>query len=194
MAIPQRAIPQRLAERQPESLPPVCRMKVQRVVPPTWPASSMRGRSCPCTSAHQSWHWSIRSASWPARSATQHESPPRTGPDQASPSAPRPARRLRLAQQHRCCACHEPLRQGTIHPLQHPRRVSDLLGILPGGRFLAVELKSRGGKVTQAQRSFLDHVTAAGGVALVISDLAELDRELARLTGDGVGVCTQLRD
>ena len=71
---------------------------------------------------------------------------------------------------------------------------SDLLGILPGGRFLAVEPRSPSGKVTQAQRSFLDRVTAAGGVALVISDLAELERELARLIAGGAGVCTQLRD
>jgi hypothetical protein len=51
---------------------------------------------------------------------------------------------------------------------------SDILGVLPGGRFLAVP----GNRPTAAQRAFLDQVTAAGGLALVGYDVAELSRFL----------------
>ena len=51
---------------------------------------------------------------------------------------------------------------------------SDVLGILPGGRFLAVETKMPGRKTTPHQQAFLDAVRAAGGLALVVRDVAEL--------------------
>ena len=40
---------------------------------------------------------------------------------------------------------------------------SDLLGVLPGGRFIAVELKRKGKKATPKQQAFLDAVAAQGG-------------------------------
>jgi hypothetical protein len=52
---------------------------------------------------------------------------------------------------------------------------SDILGLLPGGRFLAVELKRPGGKLTAKQKSFLEAVRNQGGVGLVASSLKELD-------------------
>jgi hypothetical protein len=55
---------------------------------------------------------------------------------------------------------------------------SDILGVLPGGRFICVELKRKGNKPTALQRSFLEAVRSAGGAALVVSSLAELDRLL----------------
>jgi hypothetical protein len=55
---------------------------------------------------------------------------------------------------------------------------SDILGVLPGGRFICVELKRKGNKPTALQRSFLEAVRSAGGAALVVSSLAELDRRL----------------
>jgi hypothetical protein len=60
------------------------------------------------------------------------------------------------------------------------RGCSDILGILPGGRFLAVEVKRPGGKVTEVQRWFLDQITAAGGVALVVSDVRQLEELLRK--------------
>lgn len=56
---------------------------------------------------------------------------------------------------------------------------SDILGILaPGGRLLAVECKTATGRLSPAQRAFLDNVTRAGGLALVVRDVAQLDRAL----------------
>lgn len=71
--------------------------------------------------------------------------------------------------------------------------VADVLGVLPRtlcdaaagpvkvGILLAVECKSRSGRLRKEQAAFLDTVRAAGGVALVVRDLKELVAELARL-------------
>jgi hypothetical protein len=59
--------------------------------------------------------------------------------------------------------------------------VSDILGILPGGRFLAVEAKRPGNWPTAHQEAFLDAVRAQGGVALVVHDVGELAAALERL-------------
>lgn len=42
---------------------------------------------------------------------------------------------------------------------------SDLIGIAPGGRFLAVEIKTQKGKATPEQIRFIDAVRARGGIA-----------------------------
>jgi hypothetical protein len=56
---------------------------------------------------------------------------------------------------------------------------SDLLGLLPpSGRFLAVECKMRGNKPTADQQGFLDVVAAAGGLAVVVHDVADLAEAL----------------
>lgn len=63
---------------------------------------------------------------------------------------------------------------------------SDVLGVLPpSGRLLAVECKAPGRErgLTAAQRQFLRDVAGAGGVALVVSDAADLARVLPRLLG-----------
>lgn len=42
---------------------------------------------------------------------------------------------------------------------------SDLIGIAPGGRFLAVEIKTPTGKATPEQIRFIEAVRARGGIA-----------------------------
>jgi hypothetical protein len=51
------------------------------------------------------------------------------------------------------------------------------------GHFLAVEVKRPGGRLTPAQASFLRAVEAAGGKALVIDDLRQLQEALDGLGG-----------
>lgn len=51
---------------------------------------------------------------------------------------------------------------------------SDIIGCLPNGKFLAVECKSKKGRLTESQAQFLESVRVRGGVALVIRDLEEL--------------------
>jgi hypothetical protein len=56
---------------------------------------------------------------------------------------------------------------------------ADVLGVVPpSGRLLAVECKRPGGKLTKAQAAFLDNVRAAGGLALVVRDVRDLQRAL----------------
>jgi hypothetical protein len=51
---------------------------------------------------------------------------------------------------------------------------SDIIGLLPGGKFLAVEVKSSRGQLRDNQEAFLAAVTAMGGVAGVVRSLDEL--------------------
>ena len=44
---------------------------------------------------------------------------------------------------------------------------SDIIGMLTDGRFLAVEVKSKRGRVSDEQAAFLQAVSAGGGVALL---------------------------
>jgi hypothetical protein len=48
------------------------------------------------------------------------------------------------------------------------------------GVFLAVECKVPGGKTTESQRAFLDAVAAAGGLAVVVTSVKELEAALER--------------
>ena len=52
--------------------------------------------------------------------------------------------------------------------------VADILGILPGGRFLAIELKSATGTLTKEQKSFLEAINANGGVAFMARSIEDV--------------------
>lgn len=49
--------------------------------------------------------------------------------------------------------------------------VSDILGVLPDGRFLAIECKRPGGKATSEQLEFINSVNNSGGLAFVADNL-----------------------
>jgi len=57
---------------------------------------------------------------------------------------------------------------------------SDILGCLPDGRFLAVEVKALHGRLSQEQTEFMEKVRGLGGVALVVRSFQELDAALRR--------------
>jgi len=42
---------------------------------------------------------------------------------------------------------------------------SDIIGMTPEGKFLAIEVKTRTGRLSDQQRKFIDHVNARGGIA-----------------------------
>lgn len=54
------------------------------------------------------------------------------------------------------------------------RGASDIIACSPEGRFVAVECKSKKGKLTEAQREFLERVRSTGGIALVVRSVDEL--------------------
>lgn len=57
--------------------------------------------------------------------------------------------------------------------------VSDILGVLPDGRFLAVECKSEsGGRLSPEQKEFLSNINANGGLGVVVHSVDELANAL----------------
>ncbi len=61
--------------------------------------------------------------------------------------------------------------------------LSDIIGVLPDGRFFACETKRPGGKLTTNQGAFLDAVNRVGGLGLCVTSPEEL---LAGLRSEGV--------
>lgn len=61
--------------------------------------------------------------------------------------------------------------------------VADVIGLLPGGRFLAVECKVGRNRPTEKQSAFLARVAALGGLALVVRDVRELDEAIEEACG-----------
>jgi hypothetical protein len=55
---------------------------------------------------------------------------------------------------------------------------ADILGCLPGGRFLAVEVKAPNGRLSPEQKQFLAEVETLGGLALVVRGWWELAEAL----------------
>jgi Holliday junction resolvase len=62
-------------------------------------------------------------------------------------------------------------------PMSQPKGVSDIIGIYRG-KFLAIEVKTERGKLTDAQRAFLDRVNREGGIAFVARSVEDVIREL----------------
>ena len=56
--------------------------------------------------------------------------------------------------------------------------ISDLVGMMPDGRYLAIEIKRPGEKPTDKQQAFLDEVNARKGVAFLATSVDDVIREL----------------
>lgn len=56
--------------------------------------------------------------------------------------------------------------------------IADILGVLPGGRFLAIEVKRPGSRLTVDQDAFLGKINASGGLAFMASSLEEVITKL----------------
>ncbi len=63
--------------------------------------------------------------------------------------------------------------------------VSDILGVTCTGRFVAIECKKPGGKVSPEQRAFLDMVQARGGVGIVLDSIEAAVETLKALKDSG---------
>lgn len=55
---------------------------------------------------------------------------------------------------------------------------SDIIGILPDGKFLAIEVKTRLGKLTEHQKDFLKTIKSYGGVSFVARNLDDVKKHL----------------
>src|SRR5260221_14020117 len=58
--------------------------------------------------------------------------------------------------------------------------VSDILGILNGGRFLAIEVKSKRGVLTIEQKIFLEEINHAGGIAFMAKSVDDVISQLPK--------------
>ena len=60
---------------------------------------------------------------------------------------------------------------GTYRRKNGPGRLlgtSDILGVMPNGRFMAIEVKSATGRLSDYQKDFLEQVTMRGGLAFMV--------------------------
>ena len=57
----------------------------------------------------------------------------------------------------------------------------DILAVLPGGRLLAIEVKSKGGKPTHHQTTFLDRINRFGGLALIARSVRDVSLALENI-------------
>lgn len=55
---------------------------------------------------------------------------------------------------------------------------SDILGILPDGRFLAIEVKTKSGKVSLEQSAFIDKINIKNGKAFVARSVQDVEDNL----------------
>jgi len=58
------------------------------------------------------------------------------------------------------------------------RGVSDIIGILPDGRFLAIEVKREGNKLTEWQKWFLNEINMRKGVGIVAYSVDDVETRL----------------
>lgn len=66
---------------------------------------------------------------------------------------------------------------GGFIPLGKPG-VSDILGILPNGRFLAIEVKTPTGKLSDKQSAFIFDINKQGGLAFMAVTIEDVQKHL----------------
>ena len=62
----------------------------------------------------------------------------------------------------------------------NPKGVSDILGLTPGGQFVAIEVKSKKGKPSLEQTMFLNKIVQMGGIAMIVRSVEDFKVEYKR--------------
>ena len=70
------------------------------------------------------------------------------------------------------------LKRGGRYIRTGPTGAPDIVGLVPGGRFIGVECKTRRGRLTTKQAEFLDAISAAGGIAVEARTLDDITEAL----------------
>lgn len=70
-----------------------------------------------------------------------------------------------------------------LHWKQHQglgsiKGVPDIVGVLPGGRALFIEVKTKTGRLSQEQQNFLENATEQGALAFMARSMEEADQKL----------------
>ncbi len=66
----------------------------------------------------------------------------------------------------------------------HRKGVPDILGVLPDGRFLGIEVKSERGILSPEQRFFIDKINSLGGLAFVAKSVEDARHNLISVIED----------
>jgi penicillin-binding protein-related factor A (putative recombinase) len=61
---------------------------------------------------------------------------------------------------------------------------SDILGVLPGGRFIAVECKAPDGRLSDHQIEFLNEIERIGGVAVIAKSVDDIEKVFRRMADE----------
>lgn len=75
------------------------------------------------------------------------------------------------------------LRRGGKHAT---RGLPDIHGIIPGGKFFAIEVKTKTGRVSPEQNQQIAEINAAGGLAFVARSLKDLEDRKQELGAGGL--------
>lgn len=82
--------------------------------------------------------------------------------------------------------------QGTYDPIKGVFRslgkfslkgISDILGCMPNGQFLAIEMKTPIGRLSKEQKAFLNKINRQGGKAFVARNVEDVKDGLAKQHG-----------
>lgn len=57
--------------------------------------------------------------------------------------------------------------------------VSDILGVLPDGKFLAIEVKSKTGRASVEQLRFINTINSQNGIAFIARSIDDINKHLA---------------
>ena len=63
----------------------------------------------------------------------------------------------------------------------HINGVADILGCLPGGKLIVLEVKTRKGRATQNQKDFLQRVSMLGGKAAIVKSIDDVKAVLEEM-------------
>ena len=63
----------------------------------------------------------------------------------------------------------------------HINGVADVLGCLPGGKFIALEVKTKKGRATQNQKDFLQRISMLGGKAAIVKSIDDVKAVLEEM-------------
>ena len=63
----------------------------------------------------------------------------------------------------------------------HINGVADVLGCLPGGKFIALEVKTKRGRATQNQKDFLQRISMLGGKAAIVKSIDDVKAVLEEM-------------
>jgi hypothetical protein len=57
---------------------------------------------------------------------------------------------------------------------------ADIIGVMPGGRFICIECKAGRGKLSEKQKEFLHNIEQTGGLAVVARSIEDIEKALRR--------------